>query len=184
MQPTEQLSEFRPRHHLAEELRAWLGLVDSVLVAIERIAWEVRGVADSALEAWECGVAAQQAAHDRAEQLARLRKTGWMLTQVAAGYRLFGLRAAFVSRRHAEIEQGRRTKRRVRGPRPLLRPEIRKQVHRGGVSPGREQLDGRLEADLRGRRRDRSVRLLRRGRIHGSAQERRGLLQQRGGAQM
>lgn len=81
------------------ELRAWLAVADSFITALERLAWDARAVVDGAAEAV---AGAREVQTEGLRRGARLRKTGWMLTQVAAGYRLYGLRSAFVSEAAAE----------------------------------------------------------------------------------
>lgn len=91
-------------------IRAWLAVLDSVLIAIEKTAWEARAVADQALEAWralesgtseaieQCREVADEARRWPA-RLKRLSATGWGLTRIATSYRLWGIRSAFLPRR-------------------------------------------------------------------------------------
>jgi ubiquinone biosynthesis protein len=96
----------RPHDPAGSELRTWLALIDSVLVGVERLAWDLRTIAERAAAAWGDSRSDLAALHgevtDWRVRLLRLHKSGWMLTQLAAGYRLFALRAAFVPRRRAE----------------------------------------------------------------------------------
>lgn len=94
----------RRAHHIAgSELRAWVDVFDGVLTAVEETAWSARELADSAKGVWARGEGDLKSARDNAagwsDQVSRLTQTGWMLARMAAGYRLHGLRAAFVSRR-------------------------------------------------------------------------------------
>ena len=87
------------------EMRAWLGLIDAVLKAVEETAWAARDLADSAREAWTQGGREVASARDEAalwsEDVSRMAQTGFMLARTAAGYRLHRFRAAFVSERRA-----------------------------------------------------------------------------------
>jgi ubiquinone biosynthesis protein len=109
MEAQEQLANERG---LGGELPSWLSVLDTAISALEKTAWDLRGVA--------CATAAQATdlwddlARDwrkvegdvrelRAElaswpgRLGRLTDTGWMLTRVAASYRLYPTRAALLS---------------------------------------------------------------------------------------
>ncbi len=87
------------------ELRAWLKLLDTAIVGIERTAWSLRGVAEEVTGAWqqtrtdidEIGDTTARAGRG----LVRLTQTGYMLAQVAASYRFYSLRAAFLPRDRA-----------------------------------------------------------------------------------
>ena len=96
----------RARRPSRGELRAWLDVVDGVLTAVEETAWSARFVADQAVDAWTRGEreirGARGSASNLAEQVTRFTQTGFMLAKMAAGYRLHGLRSAFVSRRRAD----------------------------------------------------------------------------------
>jgi ubiquinone biosynthesis protein len=87
-------------------LRAWMDVLDGVLTAVEQTAWSARHVADSAREAWSRGEKDAHEARENAagwpDQVSRLTQTGWMLARMAAGYRLHGLRSAFVSEERAD----------------------------------------------------------------------------------
>ncbi len=94
-------------------LRAWLTLLDELLLGLERTAWQLRGVADEAVESYaEAGreveslVARARAVPDATrrwrDRQARLASSGWMLTRVTAGYRWYAIRSAFMSRARAE----------------------------------------------------------------------------------
>ncbi|MFW6050249.1 MAG: ABC1 kinase family protein [Myxococcota bacterium] len=92
---------------------AWIAVAHGVLDAIERTAWQLRGVADEAVAAFE---AAQRDLGEMADRLraagdearrwparqARLATTGWMLTKVVASYRWYAIRSAFLSRAGAQ----------------------------------------------------------------------------------
>jgi ubiquinone biosynthesis protein len=90
----------------APDFRAFLKLASGALDAIERLAWDARSIAHEAAKALEDGReqlhAAQLEASAYHRRFFRLQKTGWMLTQIAAAYRLFGVRAAFVSEARAD----------------------------------------------------------------------------------
>lgn len=111
-----------------ELMKAMLSIVDASIDALERTAWEARNVADEAVDLWrtlESGsgdVAAETQALARdasrwPRRLRRLAGTGWMLTRVAASYRLWETRRAFLpADRFAEArdELHRRNARRFR----------------------------------------------------------------------
>lgn len=77
------------------DLRAWVRALDGALKGLERTAWEIRGGLDAARGESET-VYGELA--DLPAKLSRVAKTGWMLTQIVGGYRLYGLQAAFLSR--------------------------------------------------------------------------------------
>ncbi len=84
---------------LSGELRAWGDLLDDVLSAVEATARSARRVAGSAQRVRARGEH-EGTLHDVAGlpgQMSRLVQTGWMLAQMAAGYRLHRVRTAFVS---------------------------------------------------------------------------------------
>jgi ubiquinone biosynthesis protein len=91
---------------LGNELRAWAKVLDGVLSAIEETAWSARHVADVARERLRHGERDLKSAREDwsllPEQATRLTQTGFMLARMAAGYRLHGLRAAFVSSERAD----------------------------------------------------------------------------------
>ncbi len=90
-------------------LRHWLAAVDAVLRGIEETVWRVRREAVEACQSsreewadWADGFRdAQGAFQSWQQQTARLVGIGWVLTKIAAGYRLHLTRAAFVSRTRA-----------------------------------------------------------------------------------
>jgi ubiquinone biosynthesis protein len=90
-------------------LRHWLATVDAVLRAVEETVWRLRRETVEACKAsraewadWAGGFRdAQSALQSWQQQTARLVSIGWVLTKIAAGYRLHLTRAAFVSRRRA-----------------------------------------------------------------------------------
>jgi ubiquinone biosynthesis protein len=90
-------------------LRHWLAAVDAVLRAVEETVWRLRRETVEACQAsraewaeWAGGFRdAQSALQSWRQQTARLVSIGWVLTKIAAGYRLHLTRAAFVSRRRA-----------------------------------------------------------------------------------
>jgi ubiquinone biosynthesis protein len=81
-------------------------VLDGILKAVEETAWSARSLADSAKDVWSRGEQDLNEARGNASgwsgQVSRLTQTGWMLARMAAGYRLHGLRSAFVSRRRAD----------------------------------------------------------------------------------
>ncbi len=90
-------------------LRHWLATVDAVLRAVEETVWRLRREAFEVCQAgredwadWAGGFRdAQSALQSWQQQTARLVSIGWVLTKIAAGYRLHLTGAAFVSRRRA-----------------------------------------------------------------------------------
>ncbi len=90
-------------------LRHWLAAIDAVLRAVEETVWRVRREALDAYGAgrkecsdWAGGFRdAQGAFQSWQQQTARLVGISWVLTKIAAAYRLHLTRAAFVSRRRA-----------------------------------------------------------------------------------
>ncbi len=96
----------------ATQLRAWLAVLDAVLVAVEQTAWQAREIGERARQAVlgiEGGVgrmvAGSRALADELsawpERLARLGSTGLTLTTIATTYRLHTTKAAFLSRTRA-----------------------------------------------------------------------------------
>ncbi len=89
----------------SSELRLWLSVADGVLTAIERIAWDLRALTEAAAQAWDGSLRELSKLGEESQalrvRLLRVQQTGWMLTRIAAGYRLFSLRAAFLSRQRA-----------------------------------------------------------------------------------
>ena len=92
-----------------EVLKAWVLLLDGVLQALENAAWDVRGIADDAVNAFEglqhgwSSVASELGditgdARSWRSRNGRLAATGWMLTKVVGSYRWLNLRSAFLSR--------------------------------------------------------------------------------------
>lgn len=94
------------RGAIGNELRAWAEVIDGLLVAIEETAWAARGLAEAAEDVARAGQRDLRArsvdASRMSEDVARFAQTGWMLTRMAAGYRLHRLQAAFVSRERAK----------------------------------------------------------------------------------
>ncbi len=92
--------------NIGSEVKAWLKVLDAVLVGVEKTAWSVRGVADEVLQAWNVAEGDVQSFREdmtgSGKGLVRLTRTGFVLGQIAASYRLFGLRSAFLSERKAE----------------------------------------------------------------------------------
>lgn len=94
-----------PQAAAAQELRAWLQVVDAVLRVIEQTAWEARGLASEWARAAREDVLAMQQRRDELGQLharlARATQCGWVLTKIASGYRFHLTRSAFTTRASA-----------------------------------------------------------------------------------
>ena len=96
-------------HDESSSLRYWLAAVDAVLRGVEETVWRLRREAVEACRAsreewadWAGGFRdAQGAFQSWQQQTGRLVSIGWVLTKIAAGYRLHLTRAAFVSQRRA-----------------------------------------------------------------------------------
>ncbi|MFT3928345.1 MAG: AarF/UbiB family protein [Myxococcales bacterium] len=97
---------------MRSQIKLWLQVVDALLVAIEQTAWQVRSVGKAAQDAFQgaqsvlgrFAVGSRNLANDLStwpERLARLTATGFVLTRIAAGYRLHTTKAAFLSRERA-----------------------------------------------------------------------------------
>jgi ubiquinone biosynthesis protein len=97
---------------VGEQIRAWLRVVDAVLVAVEQTAWQAREIGARTREALVGvqGTLGRLAAGSRAfaneiavwpDRLSRLTTTGFVLGRVAAGYRLHSTKAAFLPEAHA-----------------------------------------------------------------------------------
>lgn len=95
-----------------EQLRAWLKVLDAVLVAVESTAWQAREIGARTRDAVQGvqGSFGRVVAGGRAlanelsgwpERLARVTVTGLTLTRIAASYRLHTTKAAFLSRARA-----------------------------------------------------------------------------------
>jgi ubiquinone biosynthesis protein len=95
----------RSRSALPRELRTWLKVIDAVLVGVEKTAWSLRAVADDVQEAFGATGEDLQAFGEgfgaQHKGLVRLTRTGFALAQIAGSYRLYSLRAAFLSRAKA-----------------------------------------------------------------------------------
>jgi len=87
----------------------WLKLVDRLLRAVERAAWDARGIADVVRDAYargdEKGRAdvrdVREAGDEAFDRFDRIRSCGTALTKIVASYRFHQTRAAFSSRRSA-----------------------------------------------------------------------------------
>ncbi len=99
-------------NHISEansSLRHWLAAIDAVLRAVEETVWRLRREAAEACSVsreewtdWAGGFRdAQSALRSWQQQTARLVSIGWVLTKIAASYRLHLTGAAFVSRARA-----------------------------------------------------------------------------------
>jgi ubiquinone biosynthesis protein len=90
---------------LRSQLKLWLRTIDSVLVAIENTAWQVRELGASAQSAEGAEVTPLFALRHELTQwparLSRLTSTGLVLGRVATAYRLHTTKAAFMSERAA-----------------------------------------------------------------------------------
>ena len=105
--------QLKPKQYQASDadssLRHWLAALDAVLRAVEETVWRLRREAVEACQAgraewatWAGGFRDRQTAlRSWQQQTARLVSIAWVLTKIAAGYRLHLTRAAFVSRRRA-----------------------------------------------------------------------------------
>jgi ubiquinone biosynthesis protein len=92
---------------VGEQIRAWLRVIDAVLMAVEDTAWQAREIGSRTREAWlgVHGTLEKLAASSRAlaseisawpDRLTRLTTTGFALTRIATGYRLHTTKAAFM----------------------------------------------------------------------------------------
>lgn len=107
--PTDRRSARRRGRRRKSELELWLGALDATLGAVEGAAWELRGLADDALDSWQRlrgsaaqpGAGAVQPGDTAVDSLARLTDAGLVLARVAASYRVQRLGAAFSSRARA-----------------------------------------------------------------------------------
>ena len=90
-------------------LRTWLKVMNASLSALEQTVWQGRELAEQALLAWrklehgaDAVLAEYEAIAEEAAQwparIARLKKTGWMLTRITTSYRLWGIKSAFLPR--------------------------------------------------------------------------------------
>jgi len=99
-------SEFDAR----QQLRFWLEVLNAVLTAVEKTAWQVRAIGQSTRETASelLGVferilhGTRAAASDAEARLGRVTSTGLALGRVVASYRLHTTKAAFMSRASAE----------------------------------------------------------------------------------
>ncbi len=93
---------------LGSDLKNVLCLLDQSLRVIEAASWEARAVAESAIAQFEGGRedidALAEEARAQAERFVRLGKTGGMLGQVVATYRLFGLSAPFLTQKQSSAK--------------------------------------------------------------------------------
>ena len=92
-----------------EGLRAWINVMNASIAALEQTVWQGRELAEQALSAWqklgrsaEEAKAEYQAVLEEAAvwpaRLKRLKDTSWMLTRITSGYRLWGIKSAFIPR--------------------------------------------------------------------------------------
>ncbi len=94
-----------PSAAAAQELRAWLAVVDAALRVVEQTAWETRRLAAEWAEAAKADILHVQ---DRRGELAKLQarlvratQCGWVLAKIASSYRWHLTRAAFTTRASA-----------------------------------------------------------------------------------
>ena len=73
---------------------SWIDRVDGVVSEVEQVVWEIRGIADQAVDLW-------MSLESEFPRLSRLGRAGWVLGQVTSSYRLHGIWAAFLSREDA-----------------------------------------------------------------------------------
>jgi len=97
-----------------EGLKAWLSVLNVSLNALEQTLWQGRELAEQALTTLQLVGDDIQAARAEYQELIeeanqwparlkRLQKTGWMLTRITTGYRLWGIKSAFLTRRRAPL---------------------------------------------------------------------------------
>lgn len=109
---------FTPAERRQSRLKAGLAVLNTAVSAVEHGLWEARELGQQALDAFRALERGTDAALERyyalaaeVEQwparIARLSKTGWMLTKVTGSYRFWGTRAAFLpeSRIPAALEK-------------------------------------------------------------------------------
>jgi len=75
--------------------QSWIGRVDEVVSGIEEAVWEIRSIADQAVDLW-------MSLEGELPRLARLGRAGWVLGQLTSSYRLQGIWNAFLSREDAK----------------------------------------------------------------------------------
>jgi len=79
------------------EYESWIDRVDEVVSGVEKAVWEIRSIADQAVDLW-------MSLEGELPRLARLGRAGWILGQVTSSYRLHGIWTAFLS--HEDAAQG------------------------------------------------------------------------------
>jgi ubiquinone biosynthesis protein len=72
----------------------WVDRVDEVVSGIEEAVWEIRGIADQAVDLW-------MSLESELPRLARLGRTGWVLGQLTSSYRFHQIWSAFLSQEDA-----------------------------------------------------------------------------------
>lgn len=106
-------------------IKAWLSVLNVGIKSIENTVWKGRKITDDAVDAWGIlglGKKAllqdyQDVKNDAGEipdKIARLSKTGWMLTRITASYRFWGTRSAFIPARKTEATLNRLHKKNAR----------------------------------------------------------------------
>ncbi len=73
---------------------SWIDRVDEVVNGIEKAVWEIRSLADQAVDLW-------MSLEGELPRLTRLGRAGWILGQVTSSYRLHGIWTAFLSQEEA-----------------------------------------------------------------------------------
>ena len=73
---------------------SWIDRVDEVVNGIENAVWEIRSLADQAVDLW-------MSLEGELPRLTRLGRAGWILGQVTSSYRLHGIWTAFLSQEEA-----------------------------------------------------------------------------------
>ena len=91
-----------------------LRVLDDALQGVERAAWELRGLADDAVDLWRAVEGDARLAVDEWQEIgrelaswparvSRLAATAWVLTRVTSSYRAHATRSAFLSERRAAL---------------------------------------------------------------------------------
>lgn len=102
----------------AAQVKAAFRIVDETLRAVERTAWDIRGVADRAVSAWADAQDTREAWTEQSRdvrdavsnvpvKVRRVAWTAWMLAQLTTTYRVHAVRSAFLSEEAAADSLGR-----------------------------------------------------------------------------
>ncbi|MCG8538075.1 MAG: AarF/UbiB family protein [Pseudomonadales bacterium] len=108
-------STTQPNYTRNEGLKTWLNVMNASLSAVEQTLWQARGLAERTVDAFKkveqgAGVVKDEYAElskdivEWKQQAKRMKKTGWMLTKITTGYRLWGIKSAFISKGRMEKE--------------------------------------------------------------------------------